>query len=260
MSVQVDIWRERWFMTGGYHGSRESVGLMRHGVECQHDPRDLVNPCLKGGTFEEASAEHVIEHPMAPLVDSIALGMVGGSETPLYPQRAQQLRPDVTYELMSTVGKEPERGAEVWDHVAQEGFTHRVRGMIAGGNEDGEFRVAIHEHDEEFLAVIGWQRSHNVDGQRGPGTMRLDGARRLLTMATIAAQLALGTTLCYFEANAANGFLGISIAEEFPQRFSSEVGGGVELSREFPGFVLISYEADLEENVFLGEKGQRATG
>ena len=156
MSVQGDIWRERWFMNGGYHGSRKPVGFMRHGVEGQHDPRDLVNPCLRGGTFEEASVEHVIERPMAPLVDSVAFGMVGGSENPLYPQGAQQLRPDVTYELTSTVGKEPARGAEVWDHVAQEGFAHHVRGMIAGGNEDGEFRVAIHEHDEEFLAVISW--------------------------------------------------------------------------------------------------------
>ena len=168
----------------------------------------------------------------------------------MYPQRAQQLRPDVTYELTSTVGKEPARGAKVWDHVAQEGFAHRVRGMVAGGNEDGEFRVAIHGHDEEFLAVIGWHRPHNVDGQHVPGTLRLDGSSRLLTMAIIAAQLALGTTLCYFEANAATGFVGISIAEELPQRLPSEVGGGVELSREFPGFVLIFYEADLEENVF----------
>ena len=55
-------------------------------------------------------------------------------------------------------------------------------------------------------------------------------------MAIIAAQLALGTTLCYFEANAATGFVDISIAEEFPRRLPSEVGGGVELSREFPGF------------------------
>ena len=82
--------------------------------------------------------------------------MVGGSENPLYPQTAQQLCPDVTYELTSTVGKEPARGAEVGDHVAQESFAHRVRGMIAGGNEDGILGVTIHEHDEEFLVVIGW--------------------------------------------------------------------------------------------------------
>ena len=42
----------------------------------------------------------------------------------------------------------------------------------------------------------------------------------------------------------------ISIVEELPQCLPSEVSGGVELSRLFPGFVLIFYEADLEENVF----------
>ena len=176
--------------------------------------------------------------------------MVGRSENPLYPQRAEQFCPDVADELTPTVGKEPVRSAEVRDHVAQEGFAHRVRGVIAGRNEDGEFGIAIHEHDEEFLAVIRLQRSHNVDGQHVPGTLRLDGTSRLLTMAIIAAQLALGTTLCCFEANAATCFVRVLIAEELPQRLSSEVGGGVELSREFPGFVLIFYEADLEENVF----------
>ena len=114
--------------------------------------------------------------------------------------------------------------------MAQEGFAHSVRGMIAGGNEDGVLRATIHEHDEEFLAVIGWQRSHNVDGQRFPWTLRLDGASRLLTMAIITAQLALVTTLCYFEANAATGFMIISIPEELPQCLPSEVSGGVELS------------------------------
>ena len=98
--------------------------------------------------------------------------------------------------------------------------------------------------------MISFQRSHNVDGQRVPGTLRLDGTSRLLTMAIIAAQLALGTTLCRFEANAATSFVCVAIAEELPQRLPSEVGGGVELSLEFPGFVLIFYEADLEENVF----------
>ena len=168
---------------------------------------------------------------MAPLVNCVALGMVGGSEDQLYPQIAQQLRPNTTYELTSTVGKEPARGAEVGDHVAQEGFAYRANGMITGGNEDGVLRVTIHEHDEEFLAVISWQRSHNVDGQRVPWILRLDGASRLLTMAIIAAQLALGTTLCYFEANAATGFVIVSIAEELPQCLPSEVSGGLELSR-----------------------------
>ena len=123
--------------------------------------------------------------------------------------------------------------------MAQEGLTHRVRVMIAGRNEDGILRVAIHEHDEEFLAVVGWQRSHNIYGQRVLWPLRLDGPRRLLTVAIIAAQLTLGTTLCDFKANAATGFKIISIAEELPQRLPPEMGGGVEFPCEAPGFVLI---------------------
>ena len=69
-------------------------------------------------------------------------------------------------------------------------------------------------------------------------------------MAIIAAQLTLGTTLRYFEANAATCFMTISIPEELPQRLPSEVGVGVELSCEIPGFVLFFHEANLEENVF----------
>ena len=91
--------------------------------------------------------------------------------------------------------------------MVQEGFAHRVRGVIAGWYQYGVLGVAIHEHDEELLAAIGWQRSHNVDGQRVPGTLRLDGTSRLLTMAIIAAQLTLGTTLRCFEANAVTGFM-----------------------------------------------------
>ena len=63
--------------------------------------------------------------------------------------------------------------------------------------------------------------------------------RRLLTVAIIAAQLTLGTTLRDFEANAATGFKIIPIAEGLPERLSSEMGGGVELPGEAPGFVLI---------------------
>ena len=52
MGIQVEIWRKRWLTAGGYHRSRKPVRLMRHGVEGQHDPRDLVNPCFRGGAFE----------------------------------------------------------------------------------------------------------------------------------------------------------------------------------------------------------------
>ena len=69
-------------------------------------------------------------------------------------------------------------------------------------------------------------------------------------MAIIAAQLTLGTTLRDFKANAATGFIVVSIAEELPQRLPSEMGGRVELSGEISTFVLIFHEANLEENIF----------
>ena len=108
--------------------------------------------------------------------------------------------------------------------------------------------------------MIGWQRSHNVYRQRVPWPLRLDGPRRLLTVAIIAVQLTLGTALSNFKANAATGLEFIAIAEELPQRLSAEMGGGVELSREISGFVLIFYEANLEEDIFwrCGVNGQPA--
>ena len=196
------------------------------------------------------SAEHIIERLMASLVYSIALGMLWQSEDLLDPQGVQQLSPNIADELSAVVGEEPARSAEVWDHVAQEGFAHSVRGVIAGRNEDGIFRIAIHEHDEEFLVVIRRQRPHNVNGQRIPGTLRLDSTSRLLAMSIVAAQLTLGTILSGFEADAAAGFVVIPVAEELPQRLPTEVGGGVELSSESSGFLFILHKADLEEGVF----------
>ena len=139
------------------------MSLMRHGVEGQHDPRDLVNPCLGGGTFEQASVEHVVERPVASLIDGVAFRMVGGSENPLYPEGAQQLGPYFSHKFTSTVGDEPARRAEVRNHMPKEGLTHRVCGAIARRDEDGVPRIAVNKHDEELLVVIGWQRSHNVD-------------------------------------------------------------------------------------------------
>ena len=98
--------------------------------------------------------------------------------------------------------------------------------------------------------MIGWQRSHNVYGQHVPWPLRLDGSSRLLTVAIIATQLTLGTTLCNFKADAATGFIVVSIVEELPQRLPPVMGGRVELSCKIQGFVLIFHEANLEENVF----------
>ena len=134
-----------------------------HGVERQHDPGDLVNPCLGGRTFEQASTEHVVERPVAPLISGISFGMVGRSEYSLDPEGVQQLVPYLAHKLSSSVREEPARRAKVRDHMPKEGLAHRVCGVVARGDEDGIPRVAVHKHDEELLAVVGGERSHNVD-------------------------------------------------------------------------------------------------
>ena len=102
--------------------------------------------------------------------------------------------------------------------MAHEGFSDRIGGVVAGRDEDGVFRIAIHKYNQEFLAVVRRQRSHNVNGQRIPGTLRLDSTGRLLAMSVVGAPLTLGTTLGGFEADAAAGFVRIPVAEELPQR------------------------------------------
>ena len=129
--------------------------FMRHGVEGQHDPRDLVNPCFRGGAFKQASAEHVVERPVASLIDGVAFGMVGGSENPLYPEGEQQLGPNCAHKFSSMVGEELARRAEIRDHMPKEGLTHRVCGVIARRDKDGVPGIAVHKHDEELLAVVG---------------------------------------------------------------------------------------------------------
>ena len=56
------------------------MGLMGHGVQCQHDVGDFVYPGPGGSTIKQASPEHIIYGPMAPLVDGVSLRMVGGGE------------------------------------------------------------------------------------------------------------------------------------------------------------------------------------
>ena len=54
------------------------MGLMYHGIQRQHDAGDLIHPFPRGNTLKQASPEHIINGPMAPLVDGVTLGMVGG--------------------------------------------------------------------------------------------------------------------------------------------------------------------------------------
>ena len=144
---------------------------------------------------------------MAPFIDGIAFRMVGGSENLLDSQGAQQLGPNSADKLPAAVGEESTRSAKVGNHVAHEGFADRIGGVVAGRDEDGILGVAIHKYDQEFMAVVRRQRSHNVNGQCIPGTLRLDSAGRFLTMSVVGAQLTLGTALNGFEADAAAGFV-----------------------------------------------------
>ena len=80
--------------------------------------------------------------------------------------------------------------------------------------------------------------------------MGLDGSSRLLTVAIITTHLTLGTALGDFEANAATGLVVVAVVEELPQRLPTEVGGRVELFREFLRFILVFKEANVEEHIF----------
>ena len=73
-----------------------------------------------------------------------------------------------------------------------------VGGVVAGGDEDSIFGIAIHKNYQEFIAVVRRQRPHNVNGQCISGALRLDSAGRLLAMAVVGAQLTLGTALSGF--------------------------------------------------------------
>ena len=59
--------------------------LVRHSVESEHYPWDLVYPSLGRGSFHQVGAEHVIQSAVAPLVDRISLGVVGRGEDLLNP-------------------------------------------------------------------------------------------------------------------------------------------------------------------------------
>ena len=177
---------------------------------------------------------------LALLINGIAFGMVRRSEHLLDPEGAQQLAPYLAHKLSSSVREEPARHAEVGDHMPKKGLTHSVCGVVARWDKDGMPRVAVHKHDEELLAVVGGERSHNVYRQGVPWPLGLDGSRRLLTVAIITTHLTLGTALGDFEANAATSLVVVVVMEELPQRLPTEVGGRVELLREFPCFILFS--------------------
>ena len=76
-----------------------------------------------------------------------------------------------------------------------------------------------------------WRRSggraHNVNGEGIPWSLRLNGARRLLAVAAIGAQLALRAALGGLQTDAVTCFMGVVVTEEFPQSMAAKVGGSV---------------------------------
>ena len=50
--------------------------LVGHDVKGEHNARDFVHPGFHGGSIQESGAEHVVEGAVAPLVDSVSLGVV----------------------------------------------------------------------------------------------------------------------------------------------------------------------------------------
>ena len=81
----------------------------------------------------------------------------------MYSGRAQELGPYGTDELAAAVREEPAWSPEIRDNMPHEGFADSVGGVIAGWDEDGILRVAVYEDDQDLMAVIWRERSHNVN-------------------------------------------------------------------------------------------------
>ena len=92
---------------------------------------------------------------MAPLVDRVALGVVGGGEDLLNPERAQERGPNGANELSAAIREESSRGAKVRDDMPHEGLTDCACGVITGTDEDGVFGEAIYEDNQELVASLG---------------------------------------------------------------------------------------------------------
>ena len=74
----------------------------------------------------------------------------------------QELGPDGADELSATVGEESAGCAEIGNNMAHKSFADCISGMVAGGDEDGILREAIHEDNQELVAVVRGKWSHNV--------------------------------------------------------------------------------------------------
>ena len=153
--IVLEIWREGRLSSCGNHGGREAMGFVNHGVQSQHNAGNLFHPCPGGCIIKQASSEHIVDGPIAPLVDGVTLRMVGGGQQPLYSQRAYKLPPDLTHKLSTPVGQEAAWSAKIRHDMPQESVAHRVRRVIASRYKDCIAGIAIDEHDEELMSTIG---------------------------------------------------------------------------------------------------------
>ena len=71
--------------------------------------------------------------------------MIGRGEDLLDPEGAQELGPDGTDELSAAVGEEPAGCAKIGNNMVHKSFADCIGGMVAGGDEDGILREAVHE-------------------------------------------------------------------------------------------------------------------
>ena len=160
--------------------------------------------------------EHVIQGTVAPFVDCVALGMIRRGEDLLDSEGMLEFGPNGANKLPATVGEVPSGCTKVGDDMAHEGFVDCTCGVVAGRDEDGVLGKAIPKDNQELVAVVWRKRAHNVDGQRIPWALGLDGTGRLLAVAIIGAQLVLGATLSGLQADAAAGFVGVPVTEKLP--------------------------------------------
>ena len=70
-------------------------------------PGTLSTHALKEEPSSKRATEHIVERPVAPLINGISFGMVRRSEYSLDPEGAQHLAPYLAYELSSSVREEP---------------------------------------------------------------------------------------------------------------------------------------------------------
>ena len=126
---------------------------MWQGIEGQHYPGYFIDPGFGRRSFQQACMEHVIQGPMASLVDCVALRMIGWGEDLLDPKGAQELGPDGADEFLGTIGEEPVGCAKIRNNMAHKS-ADCIRSMVAGADEDGILQKAIHEGNQELVAVI----------------------------------------------------------------------------------------------------------